>query len=558
MQVIDPIRLEVIRAGLVAAAEEMSIAIWRTSRSPSVRDILDYSTSVFDMDGNNVAQASRIPVHLNSMATCLDSMMKTDFPVDQWSEGDVVLTNDPYRGGAQHLPDILTFRPVFISGEFVGIVGTLCHHIDVGGGAPSSYDPGATEIFQEGLRLPPMKIVKAGQINRDVMEIIRLNVREPEMVIADIEAQIAALEIGARTVQRVGKKDGPSRLKAAMRQVQDQSDRAMRQAIGDMPDGTYAFEDFVDDDGQSENPILVRAAITIAGDQVTVDFEGSAGQASGPINCTLNMTKSAVYYAVMAVAGDDIPANSGCYRSINVTAPPGSVVNAQSPAPVANRMILGHRIVNTVMGAMAQALPDRVPAAYYGVSYVYSLQPEHADGRRQVYFEIEVGGWGGSSQGDGPSAFSAGFHNLANAPVEMIESMYPITFTGYGLLPDSGGAGRHRGGLGLFREYRLDAPKGRLNASCDRFTRAPYGLAGGAEGSKGKLILKRNGTSKPLHSKAQSINLVAGDIVRLETSGGGGHGDPKTRDADAIARDLSAGYVSPAKAQQLYGKPKEG
>ncbi len=547
---IDPIRLEVIRNALVAAAEEMSVAIARTSRSPSVREILDYSTAVFDADGNNVAQSSRIPVHLNSMSTCLETIIDRHIPVDAWQPGDVIVTNDPYHSGGQHLPDIIAFKPVFAGDQRIAIAGTLCHHIDMGGGAPGSYDPGATEIFREGLRIPAIKIVERGKRNAALIEIIALNVREPEMVAADIIAQIAALDIGAAGIGRLVDKFGPAIVSAATNQIQLQSELAMRRAISAMPDGTFTFEDFVDGDGIVDEPIRISAAVTIDTDTISVDLSGSAAQVRGPVNCTLNMSKSAVYYAIMSATGGDIPPNAGCYRPITVHAPAGSVVNANHPASVANRMAVGHRIVNTVLGAMSQALPQRIPAAYYGVSYVYTIEPVLADGRRQVYFEIEVGGWGAAPTYDGPNALSAGFHNLANAPIEIIESSYPITFTTYGLRVGSGGQGQYRGGLGLVREWRLDAPVGRFNSSFERFRFAPYGLAGGEPGATGRLTLQRNGKEQVLDAKERDLELQRGDVLRLETSGGGGFGSPQDRNPQAVRFDIENGYVANSTTSQ--------
>ena len=552
MTAIDPIQLEVLRNALVSASEEMSVTIWRTSRSTVVREMLDYSTAVFDAAGRNIAQATRIPVHLNSMATCLDDLLRNRAPISGWREGDVLITNDPYCGG-QHLPDILAYRPVFVDGDVVAVVGALCHHIDVGGGAPGSYDALATEIYQEGLRIPPIRLYAAGERNQAVFDLILQNSREPEKVAGDLASQVAALEVGAAAVARVARRYGPAALRAAGEAILDQSEQAMRAAIRAMPDGVYTFEDWVDDDGIGDDSLRINAALTIRDDRATVDFTGSSPQAEGSVNCTVNMTKSAVYFAVMSAAGGSFAANSGCYRPIEVIAPLGTVVNCRHPAPVANRMATGHRVVNAVMGALAQAVPDRIPAAYYGVSYVYSLGSVREDGARDVYLEIEVGGWGAHPDGDGANAFSAGFHNLANSPMEMIESAYPVTFTAYGLTPDSGGAGRTRGGLGLHREWRLDAPRGVLSTSFERFRFPPYGLAGGSDGPVGRLIIRRNGQVQEPGAKVTGLALQRGDTVRLETSGGGGFGDPKARPAEDVARDVRDGYVSTAAAASIYG-----
>jgi len=546
MAILDSVQVEIIRNALVSAAEEMSVTIWRTSRSSVVREILDYSTCVFDAEGHSVAQAARMPVHLNSMAACLEDLLAGPMPLQNWHEGDIIITNDPYSGG-QHLPDILAFKPVFLDGRRIAIAGVLVHHLDVGGGAAGSYYAQATEIYQEGFRIPPLKIDEAGQRNQAVIDLLLANSREPANVGGDFASQLAALNIGVASLQRVARRYGPDDLSVAMKAIQDRSEAAMRRLLRDIPDGRYVFEDFVDDDGiDLDRPLRIKVELKVSGDSLTVDLEGSSAQARGPVNCTLNMTRSAVVCAVLMSIGSGVAANAGCYRPIAIEAPPGTVVNARHPAPVANRMAVGHRVVNAVMGAFAQALPEEVPAAYYGVSYAYALNAENGDGSRQVYFDLECGGWGGHPLGDGANGFSCGFHNIANSPIEMIESTYPVTFLQYGLIPDSGGAGAHRGGLGLVREFRLDAPAGSFSANFDRFRIAPYGLAGGEPGRPGRLSLRRAGVEaeEALSSKVSGLRLEKGDVLRLETAGGGGHGAPADRDAAAIAEDHAEGYVS--------------
>jgi N-methylhydantoinase B len=557
MTQIDPVRLEVIRNALVAAAEEMSITIWRTSRSTVVREILDYSTAVFDADGRNIAQSARIPVHLNSMSDCLRAILERFIPLDQWNDGDVIVTNDPYSGG-QHLPDIQTFRPVFVDGARVAIVGTLCHHVDVGGGAAGSYYAGATEIFQEGIRIPPLRLVEKDILNRGVFEMLLHNVRQPEETRGDLNAQIAALGIGVRAVARMARKYGAAPLAAAMAAILDGSERMMRAALKAMPEGEASFVELVDGDGQSDEAIRIAVKVTKTGETIALDFAGSSPQVSGPVNNTPAMTCSAVYYALLAALGGDIPANSGCYRPVSVTLPEGSVVNASFPAPVSGRMVVNHRIATAVFGALAKMIPNRIPASYYAISYVYALQTTALQAKRQVYFDIEVGGWGGHAKGDGASALSCGLHNNTNAPIEMVEAKYPVTFTRYGLIPDSGGAGEFRGGLGLVREWRLDAPAGVLATSFERVRHPPYGLAGGKPGSLSRTTVTRaDGTAHSLPSKVSGFALHAGDVVTIETSGGGGFGDPRRRDPARVARDVSEGLVT-AEQAAIYGAGAEG
>lgn len=526
---IDPVTLEVLRNALIAGAEEMNVAIWRTARSTVVRETLDYSTAIFDGQGRAIAQSTRIPVHLNSMSVCLEDVIAGPLPLDDWCDGDVILTNDPYAGGGQHLPDFVAFRPVFAGGRRVAISAAIVHHVDVGGGAPGSYFAGATEIQHEGLRLPPLKLVEGGRLNEAVLAIIQQNSREPAMIGGDVHAQLAALEVGAKAIDRAVTRYGAPLVEEAMAAVLDQSEAAMRETLAALPDGTYRFSDFVDDDGQGTLDLTIAATVVIEGDTARIDLSDSADQAPGPVNCTLNMARSGVYCALLCLADGNVMANSGAYRPIDVTCRPGAITNAQDPAPVANRMATGHRIVTTVLGALAAAAPDRVPAAYYGVSYVMALlAPDPlVAGERRVYFEIEVGGWGGHPDGPGASGFSCGFHNGANSPVEMCETLFPITFTEYAFRKGSGGAGQHLGGMGLRREWRLDADWGTVSGSFERFRHGPYGMAGGEPGAKGRFVLTRDGEEQDLPSKVSNVTLKRGDRVRLETSGGGGWGTPE-------------------------------
>ncbi|MCP5085016.1 MAG: hydantoinase B/oxoprolinase family protein [Alphaproteobacteria bacterium] len=554
MTQLDPIRLEVIRNALIAGAEEMNLSIWRTARSTVVRETLDYSTALFDGEGRAVAQSTRIPIHLNSMSVCLDEIVAGPIPLDQWSEGDVILTNDPYSGG-QHLPDFVAFQPIFAEGRRVAISASIVHHVDVGGGAPGSYFAGATEIYQEGLRLPPVKLAENGKIKSEILQIIRTNSREPEKIAGDVHAQVACLAVGQAAILRLTERYGVDALVAAMQEIVAQSERAMRAVISELPVGVYEFEDFVDDDGQNAIGLKVVAQVEVSGDECTVDLSGSADQAPGPVNCTLNMARSGVYCALLCLGEGKVMANSGAYAPIGVICRPGSIVNCLAPAPVANRMATGHRVVTTVLGALAKAVPEKVPAAYYGVSYVAALSaPDPAvPGERRVYFEVEVGGWGGHPTADGADGYSAGFHNLANSPVEMCESLFPITFTEYSLITDSGGAGKHRGGMGLAREWRLNADWGTLSGNFERFRYPPYGLNGGAPGSPGRFVHYRGDEVTELPSKISGLALEAGDRVRLQTSGGGGWGDPAHRDTSKVADDLASGRISSQAAENAYG-----
>ena len=539
---LGPIEIEVIRNALNAAAAEMDVTIWRTSRSTIVRELLDYSTAVFDADGANLAQSARIPSHLNSMTHALRTLLAEHVPPDAWNEGDVVIFNDPYCGG-QHLPDILAFRPVFHDGHRIAFVGTLCHHIDVGGLAAGSYAAKATEIFQEGLRIPPVKIIEAGRRNEAVFAIIRQNIRKPDLLLGDLASQLASLEVGAAALLRLARRFGAEAVIEAGQRILDMSEAGMRAAIGRMPDGTYEFEDFLDDDGIDVGQrIRLHVKLTISGETALVDLSGCSPQAAGPVNATLASTNASVMFGLMCCADSSLHMSAGCYRPITVVAPEGLVVNARHPAPVAHRIAVGHRLLNAMMGALHQAVPDLIPAAYYGNSYVTTFQTVAATGNREVLVEIEIGGSGAHPAKDGVNAFASGMHNNANIPIEMIEAQLPLTVLRYGLRDGSGGAGRRRGGLGLVREWRIDSARCFFTANMDRFDHAPYGLAGGSPAATGALVLRRDGTETPIPPKTDTMPLGQGDVVRLETSGGGGFGPPSDRDPADRARDARLHY----------------
>jgi N-methylhydantoinase B len=540
---LDAVELEVLRHALTAAAADMDVTIWRTSRSTIVREMLDYSTAVFDADGFNVAQSARIPQHLNSMSSCLRTIVERFIPIETWSEGDVVVTNDPYCGG-QHLPDILAFRPVFAEGRRVAIVGTLCHHLDIGGMSPGSYAAAATEVFQEGLRIPPLKLYDAGRRNDAVWAMIAQNTRQPVTVMGDLQSQIASLGIGAEAVMRLAAKYGADTLVEGCARLLDQSEVIMRDCIARMPDGVYEMEDFLDDDGVTpDQPVRLHARVTIAGESMTIDLSGCGPEARGPINATLASSLSAVFFAVVAAADRPMAPNAGCYRPITVIAPEGLIVSARYPAPVAHRIAPCHVLLNVLFGALAQAIPDRMPAAYYGVSYVCSFQTRADDGARKVLVEIEVGGCGAHPDGDGASAHAFGMHNNASIPVEMIEADTPVTIVRYGLADGTGGEGRHRGGLGLVRAWRIDATEATFTAQMDRFVHTPFGLHGGGAGAAGKLSLVRDGVETQLTAKVANASLKRGDIVVLQTSGGGGLGPAHERASGAQELDTRLGYV---------------
>ncbi len=546
---IDPISLEVIRHGLVATAEQMATSIERSAHSQVIREMLDYSTAVFDVEGGIVAQSTRIPMHLNSMTRALRTMLAR-FPLIGWRKGDVYATNDPYSGG-QHLPDIQTFAAVFVGDEAIAITGTLGHHLDVGGRGAASYGADATEIYQEGFRIPPTRIVTGGVPNEVFFPLFEANIRVPQKTVSDLRAQIAALSIGAGEVVRLARRYGAPTVAAATRELIAGSERRMQAAIATVPEGVYEAEDIVDGDGLDDEPLHVRVAVERRGDTLHVDFTGTAAQTRGPINCPIASTESAVYYAVTAILDPGIAPNHGSYLPVKVVAPYGSALNPRPPAPVVGRNVFTHRVATVVMAALGKALPDRAIAPYYGNSNVYILSAYDDAGRANVQFEIEVGGWGARRGLDGPDCLSAGIHNLANNPIELVENEFPLRVLTYALRPDSGGVGRFRGGLGAERSFEVLVDC-ELSTQFDHVKYPPPGLNGGGPGAAARILVERDGVVDELPGKSGGRRLQKGDRVTVLTQGGGGLGPAGERDADALAHDLLTGKVSAEAATAAY------
>ena len=486
---VDPITFEVVNNALVGVAEQMAATILRTSYSTVIREMLDYSTAVFDLEGRIIAQSCRIPIHLNSMSRSLRTTLDEAFPIEDWRPGDIIVTNDPYKGG-QHLPDIQTFLPVFSDSVPVAICGTLGHHLDVGGMRPGSYAGDAVEIYQEGLRIPPIKLFEQGRLNERLFAVIAANIRQPDTTMGDLRAQTAALEIGRDGVLELVARYGVETLRGCMDEATSASEARLREKLRELPDGTYEGSYYVDDDGVGDQPIKIVTTVTIEDGSIHVDFTGTERQSRSPINATISSCESATYFAILAILDPTIPANYGVYKPIAITAPEGTVVNALPPAPVVGRNAITHTVVNSLMMALSQVVPERITAAYYGMSNVYILAGDGAgETPSWIFFDIEVGGGGARQTKDGLDCYSQGIHNLANTPIEMVESTYPLRFRRYEFLPDTGGAGQYRGGLGVRRDIEFVDESGSLNTQFDKFKIAPFGLFGGGDGATGRLVV---------------------------------------------------------------------
>ncbi len=521
----DPIRREIMKHRLVSVAEEMGARLQRAAFSPNIKERCDFSCALFDASGNLVAQAAHIPVHLGAMPlsvqACLDTLT--------FSPGDVAMVNDPYCGGT-HLPDITLVSPIFVEEQsesfLIGFVANRAHHADIGGMSAGSM-PLSQEIFQEGFIIPPVKLLVEGQKNKDVWRLLLANVRTSEERSGDLQAQLAANYIGLERLQGLARRFGVQRLLEDMEALLHYSERMTRHLIGELTNGSYEFEDALDNDGFSEAPAVIRVRITIDGEHVTVDFSGTDVQRPGSINAVYPVTLSAVAYVFRCVLGLDIPANSGCLRPIRLMAPEGTLVNARRPAAVAaGNVETSQRIVDVLLGALAKACPDRIPAASQGTMNnltIGGLDQRH--GRPFAYYETIGGGMGAGSQSGGASGRHSHMTNTFNTPVEALEYAYPFRIMRYALRQGSGGNGRQCGGDGIIRTYEFLQPA-EVTLLSDRRVTKPYGINGGEPGKPGHNYLKQNGNQTALPGKC-SITVERNDELTLETPGGGGHGHPQ-------------------------------
>jgi N-methylhydantoinase B len=549
---VDPVTLEVVRNAAAAVCEEMNATLVRTSYSPNIKERKDCSCALFDADGALVAQAENLPVHLGAMPFSVAAALES-FPPETLSPGDAVLLNDPYEGGA-HLPDLTLVTPVFVEGELVALSANRAHHADVGGATAGSVGADSTEIYQEGLRIPPVKLRAGGEPNDAVYDLIERNVRTPEERRGDLRAQVAANETGADRVRELVGRYGTDTYRASLSAIQAYSERRIRAELDAFPDGEYRFEDVLDGDGRGATDLPIVATVTVEGDSVSIDYAGSADQTAGPVNAVLAVTVSATYYAVRAVTDPDIPPNAGCYRPIAVDAPSGSIVNPGPPAAVVGgNLETSQRVTDAVLGAFAEAVPARAAAAGQGTMNNVTFGGTDDDGDPFAFYETQAGGFGAHADGDGMDAVHVHMSNTLNTPAEVLETAYPLRVRRYALRPDTGGAGRHRGGLGLRRDIEV-----LTDATCsllaDRQRNAPYGLAGGGTGAKGETYLLAGGEDadrEPIAGKS-THDLEAGDVISLRTPGGGGYGDPGDRDSGAVRRDLRLGKLSADAARDGY------
>lgn len=531
---IDPITLAVIKNALDAIVDEMAYTVVRTARSEIVKDVMDYSAALCDRDGNMIAQAKTIALHLGAVPEAMTAVLAR-YGRDL-HPGDAVIVNDPYQGG-MHLPDIFMFFPIFHGKTLQGFCVVICHHTDVGGRVPGSNASDSTEIFQEGIRIPVIKLYERGRINETLERLIALNVRLPERVLGDLKAQYAACQIGGRELGKLMDRYGAATVQAYMAELLDYAERLTRAEIRSWPKGTFRFTDHIDDDGLSDRPIPIHVAVTVRADSVLVDYTGSSPQVAAALNSTKSYTKSCTYLSVRCVLKGDIPNNAGVFRCIEVKAPDGSVLNPTLPAACAARALTGYRVMDAMFGALAQVVPDRVPAAGEGGNTVVCLAGYRPDKTPFIIVDMICGCWGGRPDKDGIEAITNPSQNLSNTPVEVLEAQHPVRIEEYALIPDSCGAGTWRGGLGIARSYRVLADQASLQLRSDRARFAPYGLNGGAPGRETHNALVDPSGTRELPSKA-TMRLARGQMIRHAQAGGGGFGDPLARDPRLVAADV--------------------
>ncbi|MFB6218928.1 MAG: hydantoinase B/oxoprolinase family protein [Halobacteriaceae archaeon] len=547
---VDPATLEVVRNAVVAAAEEMNATLIRTSYSPNIKERRDCSCAVFDAAGRMVAQAENIPVHLGAMPASVAAAVEAH-PPETLAPGDAVLVNDPYHGGA-HLPDLTLISPVFHDGSVVAFAANRAHHADIGGATPGGVGADSTSIYQEGLRIPPVKLYEGGELNGDVRSLITTNVRTPDERRGDLQAQQAANETARRRLTDLVAEHGADRLDALFAEILAYSERRMRGAVADLPNGEFAYTDHLDGDGVTGDPVAISATVRIDGETVAIDFAGTDDQVAGPVNAPRAVTVSASYYCLRCVTDHTIPPNEGCYRPLELAIPEGSVLNATPPAPVVGgNLETSQRTVDVVLGAFAEADIERVPAAGQGTMNNVTFGGD-GPGGAYTFYETQAGGFGGRAGADGMDGVHVHMSNTMNTPVEVLERAYPLEVARYEFRPDSGGAGEFRGGLGLRRDIRPVGHDASVSLLADRQRSRPYGLAGGEPGASGAVYLLDDDGERRLDGKT-ALTVAEGETLSLRTPGGGGYGDPADRDREAVLADLRDGNLTAAAARERYG-----
>ena len=559
----DMVTMSIIDSTMTAICREMGITLMRTSYSTIFNEALDFTCALASPNGEMIAQAEFCPSMIGGVPLLVRSCV-LEIPLDEWEPGDVVVHNDPYRGGL-HCPEHTMIQPVFVDGELMAFAMTIGHLVEIGGMVPGAFAGEATEIFQEGIRVPPVFIKKRGEDVEEVWKLLLANVRTPRFNYGDLRALIAGTDVGERQLATMIEKYGKEDFRRNISDLLDYSESRMRAEIQAIPDGKYSFSDEVEDDGIDKTSYTINVAVHINGDEAVVDYSGTSPQAKGPINATLGVSYSAAYNGMLHITDESIPTNSGCFRPIRVVSPPGTLLNVDYPAPEVGGNTETHcKIAGAVIGAMSPAVPDRTMAAEGAThtNFVFGGTDEES-GEAFVCYAIELSGWGGRNFADGNDATDSINGNCRVIPVEVFETRYPWFTEKFSLVPDSGGAGTYRGGLATTRTLACHNPDMIISQLSDRHHHSAWGLNGGSHGGTGTTVFMAAGGSdwqtmteafnKPSTSKWSNITVHQGDRIRIRTAGGGGYGEPKKRDRAAIANDIAEGYISPERAAKDYG-----
>ena len=548
---LDPITREIVQNALACAADEMALALYRTAFSTIVRDCLDYSTSLCDDKGRMIAQGVTIPLHLGSVPKAMKTLFERYG--DSINADDIFIMNDPFDGG-MHIPDVFIIKPVFYEQERIGFAVATAHHSDLGGRVPGSSACDNTEIFQDGFRIPMLKLYREGVPDEALFALLQANVRVPRVTLGDLRAQISACNIGGKALCDIVRRYGLPTFQACADDILDYTESRVRAEISEWPDGTYEFTDYLDSDGTGGPPVCIHVKLIVSGDTLTADFTGTSPQVRGAINCTDSFVQAVIAFCVRAVMKDEIPNCAGLFVPLKIIAPPGSIVNVQMPGASSMRGVTGFRMIDAVFGALSQMLPGRVYAAGEGGNTLVILGGCQADGSPFVFYELLSGTWGARPNSDGNDGLCNIASIASNIPIEQAEVEYPIRIGRYGYVPDSGGAGKYRGGAAIEREWILLTDEAHLAIRSDRRDHLPYGLQGGLPGLGSINMLYRRGGGEPeaLPTMISSV-MRNGDRLYHRQPGGGGYGDPLTRDPESVFKDLHNEFISAKAAEELYG-----
>lgn len=551
-KIVDPVTQEIIEGKLMATVDEMGLVMARTSMSPVIYEILDFACGLLTADGELVAQMNGITLFTGTFGFQVRSLIDRFGP--GLVDGDILLSNDPYAGGT-HSCDFAIVKPLFVEGRIVAYAINVAHYLDVGGSVPGSLAPNATSVFQEGLRLAGVRVVRAGTFDADILHIVAENVRMPDIALGDLNAQIATVRVADRRVGELAAKYGADTVLAAFANLLDASETQARAAIAALPDGRYEATDIIDGDGVNDDPIAINVAVTINGDKIVADFTGCPPAVAGPINCARGALQSAVKTIVKALVGPQAPSNEGWFRPLTVICPPGTIFTAEKPSPTGWYYEGSVHASELMWKALAPLKPERFSAGSYSSLCVVYIAGKDAHGEPFIHIEPQHGGWGATPTQDGASAIIALTDgDTYNYSIEVIEARFPLRVRRYGFNLEGGvGAGRRRGGYGVVREYEILGRDTTAYGSFGRTKVAPWGVDGGADGSVNVLEIARTQGKVEQHGRVAHLDLAAGDAVRIVSGGGGGWGNPALRDPALVAEDIRNGLLTAERAQDIYG-----